>query len=256
MKAKKPTMVSTDHEIRSLEFNHPVFSDIYEVDPRDLIPHPDNESLFHKFKKTLDTAGLSDSVRRHGILEPVLLCNDGKTIISGHSRTSIATVLGLRTIKARRLTSKHTNEEILEMLVTLNVSRFSMTKPERLDLYNRIYPGFTDRLLLPGSNGSKGGANPGLNETLIAKKTGIAVETVRADLHAIRKHVKNQRHMQSIHSQYKTQNVDFAAVNAVKGYGRKILEHLEYANPQTGAAIMDAFAKASAKIMTASAKRR
>ena len=83
--------------------------EIVEIPVDDLTPHPDNERIYGD---PVDDE-LVNSVRRLGILEPLLINTDGR-IISGFCRWQAAQRLGLSMVPTRTFDSEDDPEELVE----------------------------------------------------------------------------------------------------------------------------------------------
>ena len=231
-------------DLKHLGSRHVNLSDVYDVDPKSLVKHPDNDRLFGKFKTEAQLSELGESIRKYGILEPVIICADGKTILSGHSRALLARLHHMKTIKARRVESAHTEEEILEILAVLNLHRMNLSKNDRIALYKEIYPDLEERLTMPGARICTGEAGSvGLNSKVIAKKLGLDERTVKEDLHTVRKAETFRKRQKDSWQADRIRGINKNAIIAVKSYSRKIDEWVITSNEQTTEAILEIVAE-------------
>lgn len=244
-----------DTDISKLQHCHIQLSDVYDTDPKQLLKHPDNDRLFRRFKTEAQLSELSESIRRYGILEPIILCYDGRTVLSGHSRVMIAKLQHMPTIKVRKILSEHSSEEILEVLAILNLHRMNLTKPERIALYHELYPDLTERLLMPGAKFCTGERGEiGLNATIIARSLHMDPRTVKDDLHDLKRNEILHRRQAEVWNADILRGVNTNAINAVKSYIRKIDEWIATSNEQTSSAITESVAAFSRDLKKRSAK--
>lgn len=232
-------------DLKRLKNHHVDLSDVYDVNPKQLQKHADNDRLFGQFKTEAQLSELGESIRKYGILEPIIVCPDGVTILSGHSRVMLAKLHRLPTIKARRILSDHTPEELLEILVILNLHRMNLSKKDRLGLYMNIYPDFEDRLLMPGAKFCTGRRGEiGLNAKVVASALNLPEQLVKADLHEIKAAARMRKRSSAEWDAARIRGVNRNATIAVQGYCKKINEWISTSNPQTKDAIMEIVADA------------
>ncbi|MFO8063490.1 MAG: ParB N-terminal domain-containing protein [Spirochaetota bacterium] len=90
-----------------------------------------------------DVTALSESLRKHGLLNPIVI-NEKNELIAGHRRLEAAKRLKWPRIPARVIT--HENEaDLVEMEIDENTQRKDLTSDELADAYIRL-----DRLRNPG----------------------------------------------------------------------------------------------------------
>lgn len=97
-------------EIRSAEI-----VTLVEVDR--LIPHPLNREVYGDPRESPDFTALVNSVRIHGVLEPIIVDAD-YLVLSGHRRLAAAIDVGLPLVPTRKLDGldKHAQDELIIML--------------------------------------------------------------------------------------------------------------------------------------------
>lgn len=96
-----------------------------------------------RIRKNLgDLSSLMDSMRTHGLLNPVVI-NSRNELVAGHRRTEAAMRLGWDTIEVRIVDSNEASE-LLEMEIEENTERKQLTSDELADAYLRL-----DRLRNP-----------------------------------------------------------------------------------------------------------
>lgn len=98
-----------------------------------------------------DVTALSESLRKHGLLNPIVITEDGD-LIAGHRRLEAAKKLGWTRIPARVI-SQEDEASLVEMEIDENTQRKDLTSDELAEAYIRL-----DRL-----------RNPGWFRTLISK---------------------------------------------------------------------------------------
>ncbi|MEE8440654.1 MAG: ParB N-terminal domain-containing protein [Spirochaetia bacterium] len=89
-----------------------------------------------------DLSSLMDSLRRHGLLNPVVI-NSSKELVAGHRRMEAAKRLGWREIEVRIIDGKNKGD-LIEMEIEENTLRKDLTTDELAEAYLRL-----DRLRHP-----------------------------------------------------------------------------------------------------------
>ena len=94
--------------------------------------------VIHKrVRKNLgDLATLMDSLRKHGLLNPVVI-NSRNELVAGHRRTEAARQLGWRTIEVRIVDSDD-KADLVEMEIDENIQRKDLTSDELAEAYIRL----------------------------------------------------------------------------------------------------------------------
>jgi len=83
-----------------------------------------------------DLATLMDSLRRHGLLNPVVI-NSRNELIAGHRRTEAARRLGWSTIEVRVVDGED-QADLVEMEIEENTQRKDLTSDELAEAYLRL----------------------------------------------------------------------------------------------------------------------
>ncbi len=97
-----------------------------------------------RIRKNLgDLASLKESMKAHGLMNPVVITPD-KKLIAGHRRLESARQLGWTSITVRVM-DKHDETELLEMEIDENNQRRPLATDEIAEAYQRL-----DRLRNPG----------------------------------------------------------------------------------------------------------
>ena len=109
--------------------------------PSELRCHPLNQEIFDSLSGERKRM-LVESIRKRGVLHPIVLANDGKTIISGHQRWIAAKELNLDKIPCRVADVSPESAEATLMLIEANVAQRNLT-PESYAKCLRIYEGST-----------------------------------------------------------------------------------------------------------------
>ena len=95
-----------------------------------------------------DLASLMESIRRHGLLNPVVI-NDKNELIAGHRRIEAARRLGWRAIEVR-LVEGRDKADLIEMEIEENTQRKNLTTDELAEAYLRLdklrHPSFFVRI--------------------------------------------------------------------------------------------------------------
>ncbi len=90
-----------------------------------------------------DLSSLMESLRRHGLLNPILI-NNRNELVAGHRRTEAARRLGWTTIEVR-IVDDRDEGDLVEMEIEENTQRKSLTPDELAEAYLRL-----DRIRNPG----------------------------------------------------------------------------------------------------------
>ena len=83
-----------------------------------------------------DLSSLMDSLRRHGLMNPVVI-NSRNELIAGHRRTEAARRLGWTTIEVNVIDSDET-ADLVEMEIEENTQRKNLTPDELAEAYLRL----------------------------------------------------------------------------------------------------------------------
>jgi ParB family chromosome partitioning protein len=83
-----------------------------------------------------DLASLMDSIKRHGLLNPVVV-NERYELVAGHRRTEAARRLGWSTIPVRIVESDD-DADLMEMEIEENTQRKNLTSDELAEAYLRL----------------------------------------------------------------------------------------------------------------------
>ncbi len=83
-----------------------------------------------------DLSSLMDSLRRHGLMSPVVI-NSRNELIAGHRRTEAARRLGWTTIEVRVVDTDET-ADLVEMEIEENTQRKNLTPDELAEAYLRL----------------------------------------------------------------------------------------------------------------------
>lgn len=93
------------------------------ISPRDLIPCPANDLIYQQFDVgNPDDADLIESVREHGILEPLTATRD-HILLSGHRRREAAIAAGLDVVPVRVRPYDYDDERVTTLLTEYNRQR-------------------------------------------------------------------------------------------------------------------------------------
>lgn len=130
---------------------------ILDVPTSQIIANP------HQPRKEVDHASLEDlinSVRQHGILQPLVVVKSGKgfQLIAGERRLRAAQIAGLKTVPA--IVRDATTQEQLELAIVENVQRKDLNSMERSHAYHRLMEEF------------------GLTQEQVAKRVGKSRVTI------------------------------------------------------------------------------
>ena len=95
-----------------------------------------------------DLASLMDSLRRHGLLNPVVI-NNKNELIAGHRRIESAKRLGWSVIEVRIIDTED-KADLVEMEIEENTQRKNLTTDELAEAYLRLeklrHPSFFGRI--------------------------------------------------------------------------------------------------------------
>lgn len=85
-------------------------SPIRQVSIFDLTPSPENDKLYRPIDpRDPEIVALSESIKKHGLLEPVIATADGY-LVSGHRRYAAARRAGLKAILCRRIALRRADD--------------------------------------------------------------------------------------------------------------------------------------------------
>ena len=91
----------------------------------------------NRVRKNLgDLSSLMESLRKHGMLNPVVI-NSRNELIAGHRRTEAARRLGWRSVEVRIVDSED-GADLVEMEIEENTQRKSLTTDELAEAYLRL----------------------------------------------------------------------------------------------------------------------
>jgi len=102
---------------------------IQHADPKTLREHPKNEGIFGDPMKSPAYGDVLESIRAHGIQEPLIVKTDG-TVMAGHMRLACALELELQTVPVRVHPGFESDEAELLYLVDSNTKRRQLTLKE------------------------------------------------------------------------------------------------------------------------------
>lgn len=90
-----------------------------------------------RVRKSLgDLSSLMESLRRHGLLNPVVI-NSRNELVAGHRRTEAARRLGWKTIEVRVVDSED-DADLVEMEIEENTQRKNLSTDELAEAYLRL----------------------------------------------------------------------------------------------------------------------
>lgn len=117
--------------------SRPVARMVFQARVDEIVNHPSNPRFS---LEELNADGLLDSVKRHGVLVPVMLVKQeegGYRLRMGHRRTQCAREAGLEFVPAMAVDSESEAEEISQMLAE-NDNRTNLSPMERATAYQRV----------------------------------------------------------------------------------------------------------------------
>lgn len=110
-----------------------ILADFDELDPRDLIPHPDNRAIDEDEE---DYLHFCSDVKDKGILQPLLITRD-RVVLAGHRRRLAAIRVGLKKVPVFYRTLKE-GESAGEYFLSENEQRLGLTLLEEAVTLKRI----------------------------------------------------------------------------------------------------------------------
>lgn len=116
----EPLKISKPKKSKKMETS-PRFEEILEI-PIDEIKPSSKNTLFYKKTTFKNTDMLAESIRKRGLLEPIVNTED-KVIISGHRRYKACVSLGLEKVTVRYFPILSTHKDFLEFLREFNNQR-------------------------------------------------------------------------------------------------------------------------------------
>ncbi|MCK4905995.1 MAG: ParB N-terminal domain-containing protein [Spirochaetes bacterium] len=106
---------------RSIYEDGTSLSEINEIDPFLLKPHPENNSIFNQESEE-DFERLKQDIKQYGIHDPLIITPE-MTIITGHRRCQAALELKLETVPIRYLQGNLDEEQVLRLMKKDNLLR-------------------------------------------------------------------------------------------------------------------------------------
>lgn len=159
------------------------FSKVITMVPlNELKDHPDN-SLFSKQESDAYFVDLENSIRKHGVLEPLLVRKDG-VILSGHKRKLACSGLEVREVPVRRLMEDLSQEQETSLMLEANLCRSMYSDEERHTICKKLYgDDYVNRLVFssPGKNSKMKNIKSKtlLDAARIARDTGMSVKDAK-----------------------------------------------------------------------------
>jgi len=98
-------------------------------------------AIFRPLKSEAYLADLKRTIKKHGIVTPLVAMPDG-LLIQGESRLLVARKLGIAKIPVMLILSPLSTEEQERVLILDNVSRFEIDEDTRLALFAKVWPGY------------------------------------------------------------------------------------------------------------------
>jgi ParB family chromosome partitioning protein len=113
---------------------------IIQIDINEI--EPNNDQPRRKFDEE-KLQQLADSIKEHGIVQPVLVKREGKfyKLIAGERRWRAARIAGLKEIPA--ITREFTEREVMEISLIENIQREDLNPIEEAIAYNRLIEEFS-----------------------------------------------------------------------------------------------------------------
>ncbi len=106
----------------------------------DLLTPPANDEIYGQIKDDdPDVLALADSIRRDGILEPLVVSKDN-WVISGNRRLTAARIAGLESVPVRRVDVKSSDHEFIRLIVEHNAQRVKTIDQQARELAVTIDP--------------------------------------------------------------------------------------------------------------------
>jgi len=124
---------------------------IMRVDPFLLRFNPLNAKQFKSDK--IDR--LEEDIKERGIIVPLIVKYDGRTLLVGHRRLEIAQKVKLKNVPCQKVLRELSQGEELEFVIKDNLLRRHIQPADRLRLYRRIYPDFDSELLADCRGGTR-----------------------------------------------------------------------------------------------------
>lgn len=112
-------------------------SDVQRVDINKIVPNPRQP---RKIFKENDLKELSESIKEHGVIQPLLVTNGvmiGEyTLIAGERRLQASKLAGLETVPV--IMRQTTDQELLELAIIENVQRSDLSPLESAEAYHQL----------------------------------------------------------------------------------------------------------------------
>ena len=116
---------------------HPMMATIRSLTEASVQFDVDKIIIRKRVRKNLgDLSSLMDSLRRHGLLNPVVI-NNKNELVAGHRRVEAARRLGWKTIEVR-IVDNDDPGDLVEMEIEENTQRKNLTTDELAEAYIRL----------------------------------------------------------------------------------------------------------------------
>lgn len=151
-------------------------SPICFVDPATLTPSKNN--TFSSMTSDRWTAFRNDVAKR-GVIVPIVIDHDKKTILAGHNRCRAAIEVGLKLVPVQFLTRPLSPDETRRFLVSDNMLRRPNTAAGTIQWLSATYPDFFQSASLRGGDRRSSSRGGKLTAAKIAAETGLSLQTIK-----------------------------------------------------------------------------
>lgn len=151
-------------------------SPVRRVAPAGLVANPGNTFAPLAEDKA---AALRQDIKERGILVPLVVAADKRTILAGHNRHRIALDLGLDTVPVQYVERQLTEDETRRFIVADNMLRRPNTAAGTVAWLVATYPAFFTADNLRGGDRKSKGHNVLLTAETIAAETGLSEKTIK-----------------------------------------------------------------------------
>ena len=150
-------------------------SPVRHVDPKTLVRNPRN--TFHTLTET-DLARLQQDIAQRGILVPMIVSKDKRTLLAGHNRLHVALELGLHRVPVQFVEIELDDAAERRLLVADNVLRRQLSEMERTAYLAELYPSYFEDSGRAGRRVKSDHGDP-ITAAEVAKEIGVSVPTIK-----------------------------------------------------------------------------
>jgi len=151
-------------------------SSVRDVVISDLTDNPNNE--FPQFGDN-EFENLKRSLLQNGMIHPITVANDRKTIIDGHNRFHAAQQIGMETVPVRYVLKPLSVDEETRLGISGNVDRRHLSSSEQSYFLAKAYPGYFEKVGTAGRKPKELAHSEPITQKEIAESANISVAALK-----------------------------------------------------------------------------